>query len=167
MVHIHFAHCLMHKIERLLGDITCGRYSISFKIFTLYIDWTLMWSIFPELKKVYHVEIVAGMLIIPSSQLQAWSISYLTQEKNGSKMAFLDGNPPERLCMPIVNHIKSLGGEVQLNSRIQNIKLNTDKTVKHLVLNNGNIVEGDIYVIATPGKILFSIKYACLIWVKA
>lgn len=78
-------------------------------------------------------------------------------------MAFLDGNPPERLCMPIVNHIKSLGGEVQLNSRIQNIKLNTDKTVKHLVLNNGNIVEGDIYAVATPGKILFSIKNASLI----
>ncbi|KMZ69365.1 Phytoene desaturase [Zostera marina] len=82
------------------------------------------------------------------------ALNRFLQEKNGSKMAFLDGNPPERLCMPIVNHIKSLGGEVQLNSRIQNIKLNTDKTVKHLVLNNGNIVEGDIYVIATPVDIL-------------
>lgn len=78
------------------------------------------------------------------------ALNRFLQEKHGSKMAFLDGNPPERLCMPIVNHIKSLGGEVRVNSRIQNIKLNTDKTVKHLVLNNGNIVEGDIYVIATP-----------------
>ncbi|KAI3743213.1 hypothetical protein L1987_60919 [Smallanthus sonchifolius] len=36
-------------------------------------------------------------------------------------MAFLDGSPPERLCMPIVDHIESLGGQVRLNSRIQYI----------------------------------------------
>lgn len=73
------------------------------------------------------------------------------QEKNGSKMAFLDGNPPERLCMPIVDHIQSLGGQVQLNSRIQKIELNKDGTVKSFVLNNGNVIKGDAYVIATPG----------------
>lgn len=66
-------------------------------------------------------------------------------------MAFLDGNPPERLCLPIVDHIQSLGGEVRLNSRIQNIELNHDGTVKSLLLNNGNVIEGDAYVFATPG----------------
>lgn len=68
-------------------------------------------------------------------------------------MAFLDGNPPERLCMPIVEHIQSLGGEVHLNSRIQKIALNDDGTVKSLLLNNGKVIEGDAYVIATPGII--------------
>lgn len=68
-------------------------------------------------------------------------------------MAFLDGSPPERLCMPIVDHIQSLGGEVRLNSRIQKIELNNDKTVKHFVLANGNIIKGDVYVIAAPGII--------------
>jgi 15-cis-phytoene desaturase len=66
-------------------------------------------------------------------------------------MAFLDGNPPERLCLPIVDHIQSLGGEVRLNSRIQNIELNHDGTVKSFLLNNGNVIEGDAYVFATPG----------------
>lgn len=66
-------------------------------------------------------------------------------------MAFLDGNPPERLCMPIVDHIQSLGGEIHLNSRIQKVELNSDGTVKHFVLSNGNIISGDVYVIATPG----------------
>lgn len=66
-------------------------------------------------------------------------------------MAFLDGNPPERLCMPIVEHIQSLGGEVRLNSRIQKIELNEDETVKRFLLNNGNVIEGDAYVFATPG----------------
>ena len=66
-------------------------------------------------------------------------------------MAFLDGNPPERLCMPIVDHIQSLGGEVHLNSRIQKIELNDDGTIKNLLLNSGKQIEGDAYVIATPG----------------
>lgn len=66
-------------------------------------------------------------------------------------MAFLDGNPPERLCLPIVDHIQSLGGEVRLNSRIQKIELNKDGTVKNFLLKNGNVIEGDVYVFATPG----------------
>lgn len=69
-------------------------------------------------------------------------------------MAFLDGNPPERLCMPIVDHIQSLGGEVRLNSRIQKIELNDDGTVKRFLLTNGNAIEGDVYVFATPGTSL-------------
>lgn len=68
-------------------------------------------------------------------------------------MAFLDGNPPERLCKPIVDHIESLGGEVWVNSRTHKIELNPDGTVKHFLLSGGNIVSGDVYVIATPGII--------------
>ncbi|XP_043699368.1 15-cis-phytoene desaturase, chloroplastic/chromoplastic [Telopea speciosissima] len=82
------------------------------------------------------------------------ALNRFLQEKHGSKMAFLDGNPPERLCLPIVDHIQALGGQVQLNSRIQRIVLNNDGTVKHLVLNNGSVIEGDAYVVATPVDIL-------------
>jgi 15-cis-phytoene desaturase len=78
--------------------------------------------------------------------------AYLKQEKHGSKMAFLDGNPPERLCKPIVDHVQSLGGQIQINSRLQKIELNNDGTVKHFLLANGSIVEGDVYVSAMPGK---------------
>jgi len=69
-------------------------------------------------------------------------------------MAFLDGNPPERLCMPIVDHIQSLGGEVHLNSRIKNIELNNDNTVKSFLLTNGKVIEGDAYVSAAPGMFI-------------
>ncbi|KAG7995292.1 hypothetical protein I3843_01G102300 [Carya illinoinensis] len=82
------------------------------------------------------------------------ALNRFLQEKHGSKMAFLDGNPPERLCQPIVDHIQSLGGEVRLNSRIQNIELNSDGTVRRFLLNNGNVIEGDAYVFATPVDIL-------------
>ncbi|CAI9773546.1 unnamed protein product [Fraxinus pennsylvanica] len=82
------------------------------------------------------------------------ALNRFLQEKHGSKMAFLDGNPPERLCMPIVDHITSKGGEVQLNSRIQKIELNKEGSVRNFVLNNGSTVEGDAYVFATPVDIL-------------
>lgn len=72
-------------------------------------------------------------------------------------MAFLDGNPPERLCMPIVEHIESLGGEVQVNSRIQKIKLTQDGSVDSFLLNNGKEVRGDAYVFATSGLLIFLI----------
>ena len=44
-------------------------------------------------------------------------------------MAFLDGAPPERLCEPMVEHIRSLGGEVHLDSPLREIKLNPDGSV--------------------------------------
>lgn len=82
------------------------------------------------------------------------ALNRFLQEKHGSKMAFLDGNPPERLCKPIVDHVQSLGGQLQINSRLQKIELNNDGTVKHFLLANGSIVEADIYVSAMPVDIL-------------
>ncbi|KAK6937993.1 Pentatricopeptide repeat [Dillenia turbinata] len=89
-----------------------------------------------------------------SMQCVVIALNWFLQEKHGSKMAFLDGNRLERLSKPIVDHIHSFGGEVRLNSQIQRIELNTDRTVRHLVLSNGNVIEGDAYVIATPFDIL-------------
>ena len=40
-----------------------------------------------------------------SSTVLLTALNRFLQEKNGSKMAFLDGAPPERLCQPIVDHI--------------------------------------------------------------
>lgn len=68
-------------------------------------------------------------------------------------MAFLDGNPPERLCMPIVEHIESKGGQVRLNSRIKKIELNEDGSVKSFILSDGSAIEGDAFVFAAPGII--------------
>ncbi|WVZ78481.1 hypothetical protein U9M48_026185 [Paspalum notatum var. saurae] len=78
------------------------------------------------------------------------ALNRFLQEKHGSKMAFLDGNPPERLCMPIVDHIHSRGGDVRLNSRIKKIELNPDGTVKHFALSDGTQIAGDAYVCAAP-----------------
>lgn len=88
-----------------------------------------------------------------SMQCVLIALNRFLQETHGSKMAFLDGAPPERLCEPIVDHFKQLGGEVRMNSRLKEIVLNEDGTVKHYLLTDGTTVEGDVYVSAMSGTL--------------
>ena len=37
------------------------------------------------------------------------ALNRFLQEQHGSKMAFLDGAPPERLCQPMVDHFTGEG----------------------------------------------------------
>ena len=72
-------------------------------------------------------------------------------EADGSQTAFLDGNPPDRLCKPIKEHVESKGGEVLCSSPISEIVLNEeDGTVKCLKLANGKTIIADYYVSAVP-----------------
>ncbi|GIL70058.1 hypothetical protein Vretimale_3332 [Volvox reticuliferus] len=82
------------------------------------------------------------------------ALNRFLQERHGSKMAFLDGAPPERLCQPMVDHFTARGGEVKMDARVRDIVLNDDGSVKHFRLTNGEIVEGDLYMSAVPVDIL-------------
>ena len=83
------------------------------------------------------------------------ALNRFLQEKNGSKMAFLDGAPPERLCQPMVEHIQSHGGEVYLNSPLREIKLSEDSSVESFLIggepgSESRNVQADAYVSALP-----------------
>jgi 15-cis-phytoene desaturase len=78
------------------------------------------------------------------------ALNRFLNERHGSKMAFLDGAPPERLCQPMVDHFTSRGGEIKMEARVKDIVLNEDGTVKELQLTNGEVVTGDLYVSAAP-----------------
>lgn len=67
-------------------------------------------------------------------------------------MAFLDGAPPERLCQPMVDYMTSRGGAIKMESRVKDIVLNEDGSIKNLKLVNGETVEGDLYISAVPGE---------------
>jgi 15-cis-phytoene desaturase len=82
------------------------------------------------------------------------ALNRFLQEKHGSKMAFLDGAPPERLCQPMVEYITARGGEVRMKSGIKNIELNADGTVKQYNLLNGESITADLYVSAMPVDII-------------
>eukprot|EP00546_Thalassionema_frauenfeldii_P000233 CAMPEP_0178938260 /NCGR_PEP_ID=MMETSP0786-20121207/26229_1 /TAXON_ID=186022 /ORGANISM="Thalassionema frauenfeldii, Strain CCMP 1798" /LENGTH=589 /DNA_ID=CAMNT_0020616953 /DNA_START=78 /DNA_END=1847 /DNA_ORIENTATION=- len=75
-------------------------------------------------------------------------------EADGSQTAFLDGNQPDRLCQPIVEHVESRGGKVYLGKPIASIDLNDDKTVNGLSLSDGTTVTADYYVSAMPVDVL-------------
>jgi 15-cis-phytoene desaturase len=88
-----------------------------------------------------------------SSTILLTALNRFLQERYGSKIAFLDGSPTERLCQPIVDHIIQGGGEVRLNAPLKEIVLNADGTVKHFAIRglNGNPDEdlvADAYVSA-------------------
>lgn len=69
-----------------------------------------------------------------SSTVILTALNRFLQEKNGSKMAFLDGSPTERLCQPLVDYIVERGGEVHLETPIQEFLLNPDQTVRGFLI---------------------------------
>ena len=90
-----------------------------------------------------------------SATILLTALNRFLQEKNGSKMAFLDGSPTERLCQPIVDHITARGGQVRLNAPLKEILLNEDGSVKGFLLRGLNgaedeIFTADAYVSALP-----------------
>jgi 15-cis-phytoene desaturase len=82
------------------------------------------------------------------------ALNRFLQEQHGSKMAFLDGAPPERLCQPMVDYFTAKGGELQMNARLREIVLNPDGSVKELQMVNGDKVTGDLYISAMPVDIM-------------
>ncbi len=75
------------------------------------------------------------------------------QERYGSRVAFLDGSPTERLCQPLVDHIVEGGGEVHLNAPLKQILLKPDGTVQGFLLRGldgaeDHEIEADAYVSA-------------------
>lgn len=90
-----------------------------------------------------------------SATILLTALNRFLQEKNGSKMAFLDGSPTERLCQPIVDYITERGGEVRLNAPLKKIVLNKDNTVEGFLLRGLNgepdeMFEADLYLSAMP-----------------
>jgi 15-cis-phytoene desaturase len=88
-----------------------------------------------------------------SATVMLTPINRFLRERYGSKIAFLDGSPTERLCEPMVDYIAARGGEVHLNKPLKEIVLNADNTVRHFLLRGLNgqpdeIVEADLYVSA-------------------
>jgi 15-cis-phytoene desaturase len=83
------------------------------------------------------------------------ALNRFLQEKNGSKMAFLDGSPTERLCQPMVDYITERGGEVRLNAPIKEFLLNPDGSVRGYLIRGldgapDEMLTADLYVSAMP-----------------
>lgn len=88
-----------------------------------------------------------------SATVPLTALNRFLQERYGSKIAFLDGSPTERLCQPIVDYIESKGGEVHLNSPLKQILINPDHSVQGFLLRglggkDDEMIVADAYVSA-------------------
>jgi len=88
-----------------------------------------------------------------SATIPLTALNRFLQERYGSKIAFLDGSPTERLCQPLVDYITARGGEVHLLSPVKEYVLNSDGTVAGMVIRGLDgrgdyLVQADAYVSA-------------------
>ena len=122
-------------------------------------EWMAKQNIPPRVEKEVFIAMSKALNFINPDEISATilltALNRFLQEKNGSKMAFLDGSPTERLCQPIVDYITEKGGEVRLNAPLKEILLNEDGTVKGFLLRGLNGAEdevftADLYVSAMP-----------------
>ncbi|MEX0271158.1 15-cis-phytoene desaturase [Leptolyngbyaceae cyanobacterium UHCC 1019] len=94
-----------------------------------------------------------------SSTILLTALNRFLQERYGSKIAFLDGSPTERLCQPMVDYITQGGGEVRLNAPLKEIALNADGNVNHFVIRGLNgapdeNLTADAYLSATSVDVM-------------
>lgn len=94
-----------------------------------------------------------------SATIVLTALNKFLQERYGSKIAFLDGSPTERLCQPIVDHIEAGGGSVQLKKPLKQILLNPDGTVRGFLIRGldgaaDEIITADAYVSAMPVDVM-------------
>ena len=85
-----------------------------------------------------------------SMQCVLIALNRFLQETHGSKIAFLDGSPTERLCEPLKEYIESRGGMVRTDSPVTRVLVNDDKTVAGLLLRGNEVISADAYVNAMP-----------------
>ncbi len=94
-----------------------------------------------------------------SATVPLTALNRFLQERYGSKIAFLDGSPTERLCQPMVDYITQRGGEVHLKKPLKQILLNEDNTVRGFLIRGlegapDQVVTADAYVSAMPVDVM-------------
>lgn len=122
-------------------------------------EWMQKQNIPKRVEKEVFIAMSKALNFINPDEISATvvltALNRFLQEKNGSKMAFLDGSPTERLCQPIVDYITARGGIVKLNAPVKEFLLSADKTVRGFLIRGLNgaadeVVTADVYVSAMP-----------------
>jgi 15-cis-phytoene desaturase len=122
-------------------------------------EWMKIHNIPIRVEKEVFIAMSKALNFINPDEISATviltALNRFLQEKNGSKMAFLDGSPTERLCEPLVDYITKRGGEVRLNAPLKEFLLDEEGTVKGFSIRGSDgaedeIVTADAYVSAMP-----------------
>ncbi len=120
-------------------------------------EWLKLQGVSDEVQQDIFIAASKSLNFINPDEISAvvllTALNRFLQEKDGSKMAFLDGSPNERLCQPLVDYIEAGGGEVKVNVPLKEILLNSDGSVKGFLMRGLNGAEdyietADAYVSA-------------------
>ncbi|MCB8761064.1 15-cis-phytoene desaturase [Planktothrix agardhii] len=122
-------------------------------------EWLKLQNVPPRVEKEVFIAMSKALNFINPDEISSTviltALNRFLQEKNGSKMAFLDGSPTERLCQPLVDYITERGGEVRLNAPIKEFLLNPDGSVTGFLIRGlddtaDEVLTADLYVCAMP-----------------
>lgn len=94
-----------------------------------------------------------------SATIPLRALNKFLQQKDGSRIGYLDGAPPERLCQPMVDYITERGGEVVTSAPLKEIVLKEDGSVEKFILKGLNgqpdkDIAVDAYVSAMPVDVM-------------
>lgn len=126
-------------------------------------QWLQRHNIPPRVEKEVFIAMSKALNFINPDEISSvvvlTALNRFLQEKNGSKMAFLDGSPTERLCQPIVDYITERGGEVRLKTPLKQILLDREDAVSGFLIRGldgaeDEVVTADAYVSAVPVDLL-------------
>jgi 15-cis-phytoene desaturase len=122
-------------------------------------EWLKKQNVPPRVEKEVFIAMSKALNFIDPDEISATvvltALNRFLQETNGSKMAFLDGAPPERLCQPMVDYVTERGGKVRMNAPLKEILLNDNNTVRGFLIRGLNgeedeVLTADLYVSAMP-----------------
>ncbi len=128
---VRFAIGLIPAIVR--GD----KYVVSMDKYT-FTEWLAMHGIGEDITTDIFVAVCKSLKFIDPDVISATiplrALNKFLQQKDGSKIAYLDGAPPERLCQPIADYVIERGGEVHTGASLKQIVLNADGNVEKLII---------------------------------
>jgi 15-cis-phytoene desaturase len=128
---VRFAIGLIPAIVR--GD----KYVVSMDKYT-FTEWLAMHGIGEDITTDIFIAVCKSLKFIDPDVISATiplrALNKFLQQKDGSKIAYLDGAPPERLCQPIADYVIERGGEVHTGASLKQIVLNADGNVEKLII---------------------------------
>jgi len=106
-----------------------------------------------SLEKLWRAIALAMNFIEPnviSARPMITIFKYFGTDYAATKFAFFRKNPGDSMIEPMRQYIQTRGGRIFVDAKLNRFELNSDETVKHAVLQDGQKIEADAYISALP-----------------
>jgi 15-cis-phytoene desaturase len=122
-----------------------------------YADWHLRHGISAKMLKKMFMPMALALKFLPPEELSAKIVLDVTgiflREDGASRMGFLNGSPQDKLIGPLAQAITRAGGHIRTGAKVRALLPKAECALQELDgvrLKNGEIVQGDYYLLALP-----------------